>query len=95
MENSNFQCEKCGACCRYHKCRYLTGDSLCAIYPTRPDRCNVDKMYRTGMNREEYYKMVKLCCNLLRTKEQLDRLVETFYDPVFEQERENFRRKDA
>ncbi len=84
-----FDCEKCGACCRYHKCNYLTKDNKCEIYDKRPDRCRVDKMYEKiggGMTKIDYYAKVKFCCNLLR-------LVETFFDSRYEEERVKFGRK--
>lgn len=90
-----FSCEKCGACCHYHKCKYLTENSLCSIYEHRPDRCNVDKMYeKTGQNmtKEEYYKIVKSACNLLRIKEWLDPTIEGFFDKQYKKEREDFRK---
>jgi len=90
-----FQCEKCGTCCRYHKCKYLTDNNTCRIYDTRPERCNVSKMYDklgAGLSREQYYKTMKASCNLLRIKEWLDPMIESMFDKKYEQERVNFRR---
>lgn len=68
-----FDCSKCGRCCKHinmipalseydignGKCKFLTDDNLCAIYQTRPDICNVDKMYEdhfaNAMTKEVYY----------------------------------------
>jgi len=63
-----FNCEKCGACCRAVKC-FLLKDGLCSIYETRPDICRVDRMYeirKLNMTREEYYKLTKRFCEILR-----------------------------
>lgn len=65
-----FHCDRCGLCCRMLKqvpqlaafdrgdgvCKHLSGN-LCAIYETRPDVCNVEKMwplFAPVMSREEY-----------------------------------------
>ena len=34
------------------RCIYLTSNNLCDIYSSRPDICNVEKMY------EQYYKYI-------------------------------------
>ena len=88
-----FKCEQCGACCRYHKCKYLV-NNLCSIYETRPDRCRVEKMNTNNMPEEIYFKMVKSACNLLRIKEWIDPLINTLFDKKYEQERLNFRREE-
>ena len=55
-----FPCFRCGQCCRMLKtvpslasydrgdgaCRHLNGN-LCAIYPDRPEVCDVARMYRS------------------------------------------------
>lgn len=61
---SDFECSKCGLCCKSLKkqqsilgfldrgdgvCMYLK-DNLCSIYENRPDVCRVDVMY------ERYFK---------------------------------------
>ncbi len=92
-----FNCDRCGTCCRYHKCKYLT-NNLCEIYENRPQRCNVEKMYKdTGgdMSEEQYYKVVKLACHLLKTKESIDTLIPNLFDSRFENERIEFRRNNA
>lgn len=50
-EDGSWLCNRCGACCHLigyvlpefdrgdKACRYLTEDSLCAIYEERPDIC--------------------------------------------------------
>ena len=86
-----FICEKCGTCCRYHKCKYLTKDNLCSIYEQRPDRCKVDKMNINNLPKEQYYKVTKSACNLLRIKEWLDPTIESLFDKQYEQERIKFR----
>lgn len=67
-----FICTRCGQCCKninmipeLYKfdrgngtCIHLTENNLCNIYATRPDICNVDKMYskvyKFQMTRDEY-----------------------------------------
>ena len=48
-----FPCDQCGECCRHVDdsvpnrggvCVYLDGNR-CSIYESRPDVCNVDRMY--------------------------------------------------
>ena len=88
-----FDCEQCGACCRYHNCKYLK-DNKCTIYDTRPDRCRVDKQYELNknvMSRKEYYSMVKKVCRILQERERLTNILENFYDKKYAQEREAFR----
>lgn len=75
-----FSCDKCGLCCRrvgqfaymheYDRgdgvCKHLTDDNLCAIYDSRPDICNTDKMYErvfaSKMSREDFDKMNMDAC---------------------------------
>lgn len=82
-----FECTKCGLCCRnidkvkelaeFHTgdgiCIHLNSDNLCDIYATRPDICNVEKMYekkyRLLMSKEDYEKMNMEGCKLLQTLE--------------------------
>ena len=79
-----FNCDKCGLCCRslhlsdlYHDldkgdgvCIHLDEKTnLCLIYHSRPEKCNIDAMYRkiyyTHMSLEEYYEMnYKVCMQL-------------------------------
>ena len=83
-----FHCDKCGLCCRSLKfvpqlaafdrgdgvCRYLTGSNLCQIYDTRPDICNVDKMYAlfaSEMSKTVYYTIMEQACALLKKKKGL------------------------
>ena len=67
-----FICTRCGLCCKnidkipelkkYDNgngvCIHLSEDNLCDIYYSRPDICNVDKMYEKKykklMSRAEY-----------------------------------------
>ena len=55
-----FPCNQCGLCCKHlecipelkefdsgnGKCVHLMDNNLCEIYDTRPDICNVSKMYQ-------------------------------------------------
>ena len=57
----DFECDKCGACCRNiglsslladfdngaGQCIHLTAENLCDIYENRPLCCNVEKLYYT------------------------------------------------
>jgi len=69
----NFECEKCGACCKVVNCEYLTEDNLCSIYEKRPFICDTKKMFEAvhslTMTKEEYFMKSKVACNQL--KEQL------------------------
>lgn len=73
-----FHCDKCGLCCRLLMyvpqlaafdrgdgvCRFLQGN-LCSIYESRPDICNVEKMYpafASVMSREEYDRAMADSC---------------------------------
>ena len=82
-----FVCTKCGLCCRnidkipelssFHKgdgiCIHLSDDNLCNIYSTRPDICNVDKMYelkfKSMMTKEEYEQINREGCSVLQSKQ--------------------------
>ena len=79
-----FVCTKCGLCCKnidkvpelsmFHRgdgvCIHLDEKTnLCLIYHSRPEKCNIDAMYRkiyyTHMSLEEYYEMnYKVCMQL-------------------------------
>ena len=79
-----FECNKCGLCCRslsrseLYKdlddgtgtCRYFDKDkNLCKIYYNRPEKCNVEAMYkyfRNVMSYEEYINANMESCNQLR-----------------------------
>ena len=78
----NFQCDKCGICCKLLKgipqlaafdrgdgvCIYLKGN-LCSIYESRPDICNVEKMYvffKEQMSEEEYLQLMSNSCKVLK-----------------------------
>ena len=83
-----FQCDKCGICCRHienipelkefdsgnGRCIYLSDDNLCAIYKSRPDICNVEKMfykkYAHQMSEEEYILLNLEGCKQLKKKRQ-------------------------
>lgn len=78
----NFQCDKCGICCRLLKyvpqlaafdrgdgvCIHLK-DNLCSIYESRPDICNVEKMYdffKAQISEEEYCQLMTESCKALK-----------------------------
>lgn len=81
-----FVCTKCGLCCRnigeipeladFHTgdgvCIHLSDDNLCDIYSTRPDICNVDKMYELYynkiMSKAEYEKINLDGCKALQSR---------------------------
>ena len=81
-----FICTKCGLCCRnidgipelddFHigngVCIHLSEDNLCYIYSTRPDICNVEKMfelyYNKIMSKSEYEKLNLKGCKTLQSK---------------------------
>ena len=83
----SFHCEKCGACCRYHNCKYLQDDNLCSIYDTRPLRCNVHDMWGED---PDVHKNIKLACGMLRLREQLNESCKLLFDSKYEGEREGF-----
>lgn len=78
-----FSCDRCGLCCRMLRqvpqlaafdrgdgvCRHLTENNLCEIYDSRPDICNVEKMYpafASQMSKDEYYRKMTEACILLK-----------------------------
>lgn len=79
-----FECTKCDICCRnidkipelskFHTgdgaCIYLSDENLCKIYLSRPDICNVEKMYETYykriMSKEEYVQLNMEGCRVLQ-----------------------------
>lgn len=78
----NFQCDKCGICCKLLKgipqlaafdrgdgvCIHLK-DNLCSIYESRPDICNVEKMYvffKEQISEEEYLQLMSNSCKVLK-----------------------------
>ena len=80
----DFQCDKCGICCKLLKgiqqlaafdrgdgvCIHLK-NNLCSIYDTRPDICNVEKMYASfkgKMSEEEYLKLMTDSCLALKAE---------------------------
>jgi len=75
-----FQCSKCGACCRRAglsgfmpqredgACIYLAEDNTCKIYATRPELCNMDKMYEVrkkqmNISKKDYFILNNEFCN--------------------------------
>ncbi len=82
-----FFCDKCGACCMNLNRSKLYSDlnrgdgicihfnektKLCNIYDTRPDICNVDKLYQLlfvkKMPISEYYQLNYQVCNMLKER---------------------------
>lgn len=81
-----FPCEQCGLCCNHidlipqlqnfdsgdGRCIHLMNNNLCSIYESRPDICNVSKMYELvyhkQMSEEEYIKLNIAGCNELKQK---------------------------
>lgn len=67
---ADFECEKCGLCCKKINCMHLTENNLCAIYDTRPLVCNVDEGYKVFfakvMSRKEYDIMNQKVCKTLQ-----------------------------
>lgn len=81
-----FLCTKCGLCCRNIDkipelkeydvgdgvCVHLTEGNLCDIYDTRPDICNVERMfeikYKDIISREEYEHLNEEGCKLLQAE---------------------------
>ncbi len=79
-----FKCSRCGLCCRNINkvpdlkefddgngvCIHLTENNLCDIYYSRPDICNVEKMfeikYKETFTREEYDQLNEEGCKSLR-----------------------------
>lgn len=80
-----FVCTRCGLCYRninripeladFNRgdgvCIHLSDDNLCDIYSTRPDICNVEKMYESKyqkmMSKVEYEKMNTEGCRILQS----------------------------
>jgi Fe-S-cluster containining protein len=81
----SFPCTSCGECCRNighipelkdfdlgdGVCKFLK-DGLCSIYETRPDICQVDKMfdkkYHKFYTKEEFYNLNISVCGELQLK---------------------------
>jgi len=67
---TEFQCEKCGLCCKKVNCMYLTENNLCSIYEKRPLVCNVDKGYEAFfskvISKEEFNKLNRQICITLQ-----------------------------
>ena len=83
----SFICDQCGLCCRMLACvpqlaafdrgdgvcRHLTENNLCEIYDSRPDICNVEKMYpafASQMSKEEYCVRMTEACLLIKKRFQ-------------------------
>ena len=80
-----FPCDQCGICCKHidkipqlkefdsgdGRCKHLLNNNLCDIYDSRPDICNVSKMYELEfskhMTEEEYIGLNVKGCNELKT----------------------------
>lgn len=83
MASLRFNCDRCGLCCRsiggipqlkqYDRgdgvCCHLTDANLCDMYESRPEVCNVERMYSRfagEMKRDEYYSMMEASCDYLK-----------------------------
>jgi len=66
----NFDCDKCGACCKAIGCPDLTEDNMCSIYDKRPFLCDTKKMFDAvhskTMTKQEYFDKAKIACNQLK-----------------------------
>lgn len=86
-----FPCSNCGLCCRNidkvqelrefdmgnGTCRYLDIiANSCTIYDTRPDICNIEKMfekeYKAQFGKKEFYSLNASICNHLQQESGLD-----------------------
>ena len=83
-----FLCTRCGLCCKniheipeladFHTgdgiCIHLSDDNLCKIYSTRPDICNVEKMYELYyvniMSKAEYERKNLEGCKALQNRQK-------------------------
>jgi len=85
MATPRFNCDRCGLCCRsiggipqlkqYDRgdgvCCHLTDANLCDMYESRPEVCNVERMYSRfagEMTRDEYYSMMQDACECLKKR---------------------------
>ena len=83
MASPRFRCDRCGICCRsiggipqlrqYDRgdgvCCHLTDANLCDMYESRPEVCNVEKMYSrfaAEMSMDEYISMMEESCECLK-----------------------------
>lgn len=89
-----FPCSRCGACCRRAgksgfmpdrgdgACVHLTQDNLCSIYETRPELCNMERMWEKrnreldlearGITKLGYFKVNSEVCNSMIKEDQMD-----------------------
>lgn len=81
-----FPCDKCGLCCKHlelipqlkeydsgnGRCIHLTDNNLCGIYDSRPDICNVSRMFDLffcqHMSEDEYIEMNVTGCRKLKER---------------------------
>ena len=84
MHRANgFKCDKCGLCCRLAGgiaalaafdrgdgvCIHLTDGNTCDIYDSRPEICNVERMFRhfePYMSRAGYDALMQRSCACLK-----------------------------
>ena len=83
MASPRFTCDCCGLCCKsiggipqlrqFDRgdgiCCHLTDANLCDIYESRPEVCDVERMYSrfsSEMTKAEYYSMMEASCNYLK-----------------------------
>ena len=55
-----WECKKCGACCKYIKCKYYMNNE-CSIYENRPDICRVSQY-----DKERNETLVNAACEIIR-----------------------------
>ncbi len=90
-----FQCSQCGACCRRAGlagfmedrgdggCIYLTEENMCSIYDTRPELCNMEKMWvkrnkeldleLRGITKKDYFIENSQACNQMMKQDNVDK----------------------
>lgn len=91
-----FQCSQCGACCRRAgksgfmpdrgdgACIHLTQYNTCSIYETRPDLCNMEKLWKQrnreldlelrGISKKDYFIENSEACNLMIKQDQMNEI---------------------
>ena len=89
MSTPRFNCDRCGLCCRsiggipqlkqYDRgdgvCSHLTDANLCDMYDSRPEVCNVERMYSrfaSEMTWDEYISLMEASCECLKRNFQRD-----------------------
>jgi Fe-S-cluster containining protein len=90
-----FQCSQCGVCCKRAgksgfmpdrgdgACIYLTKENTCSIYDTRPELCNMEKMWAKrnkeldlelrGITKKDYFIENSEACNYMMNQDKVDK----------------------